>query len=141
MGILITDSIGAYIFKVSLGRVWRKITIFAKDSLEELHMAIQDAFGFDNDHLYEFSLAPLKLNPRKCFHDSRGEEPPYACEAIIGNLNFYEGQHLLYVFDFGDYWEFDIEVIAVKSEPHFGGYKILEKHGKSPEQYPVYDDD
>jgi hypothetical protein len=132
---------GTYIFKVCLGEVWRTIAIFGKDSLEELHMAIQDAFDFDNDHLYAFSLDPLRLNPRKSFNDSRGEESPYADEAMIGKLNLYEGQHLLYIFDFGDWWEFDVEVMTIKSEPHFGGYKILERHGKSPEQYPEYDDE
>ena len=72
-----------YIFKVSLGRFWRTIAISGEDSLDQLHLAIQEAFNFDNDHLYAFSLDQLKLNPRKSFNDSRGGDYPFADEAII----------------------------------------------------------
>jgi hypothetical protein len=59
--------------------------------------------------------------------------------AIIGKLNFYEGQRFLYVFDFGDWWDFDIELI--ENENHLDRYKIVKKHGESPEQYPFCDDE
>ena len=45
---------GNYIFKVSLQSSWRKIKISSSSSLEDLHLIIQDAFNFDNDHLYTF---------------------------------------------------------------------------------------
>ena len=49
-----------YTFHVSLpgaGKVWRKIEIAAEQTLEQLHLSIQDAFDFDNDHLYSFFLS------------------------------------------------------------------------------------
>ena len=134
-------SSGTYIFKVSLGRIWRTIAISGKDSLDQLHLAIQEAFNFENDHLYAFSLDPLRLNSRKSFNDPRGGDYPFADEAIIGKLNFYEGQRFLYVFDFGDWWDFDIELIEIENEIHLDRYKIVKKHGESPEQYPACDDE
>ena len=59
----------------------------------------------------------------------------------IGQLNLYVGQKLLYVFDYGDWWDFSIEVMGITKEPHFGDYKLLQQHGDSPEQYPEFNDD
>lgn len=49
-----------YTFHVSIpgtGRVWRKIEMGADQTLAQLHLAIQDAFDFDNDHLYSFFMS------------------------------------------------------------------------------------
>ncbi len=49
-----------YIFHVSLpghGKMWRKIEMRGDQTLEQLHLAIQDAFEFDNDHLYSFFMS------------------------------------------------------------------------------------
>lgn len=49
-----------YTFHVSLpgtGRVWRKIEMRADQTLEELHLAIQDAYDWDADHLYSFLMS------------------------------------------------------------------------------------
>jgi hypothetical protein len=50
----------SYIFQVKLtghGRVWRKILMRGDQTLEELHIAIQDAYGWDSDHLYSFFMS------------------------------------------------------------------------------------
>ena len=44
---------GAY----ATGKWQGVIEIHSSSSLEALHFAIQDALGFDNDHLYEFFIA------------------------------------------------------------------------------------
>lgn len=49
-----------YTFHVSLpgtGRVWRKIEMLADQTLEQLHHMIQEAFDFDDDHLYSFFMS------------------------------------------------------------------------------------
>lgn len=49
-----------YTFHVSLpgyGRVWRKVELPAVATLEDLHLAIQNAYTFDNDHLYSFFMS------------------------------------------------------------------------------------
>ena len=42
---------GIYIFKVSLGRSWRRIAIPAQLDLDTLSVSILNAFDFDHDHL------------------------------------------------------------------------------------------
>jgi hypothetical protein len=39
------------------GRVWRKLELPADSTLEHLHLAIQSAYDFDNDHLYSFFMS------------------------------------------------------------------------------------
>ena len=49
-----------YTFHVSIpgtGRVWRKIEMQADQTLEDLHFAIQRAYGWDADHLYSFFMS------------------------------------------------------------------------------------
>jgi hypothetical protein len=53
----------------------------------------------------------------------------------------YVGQKLLSVFDYGDWWEFSVEVINRAREPHLGSFMLLKQHGVSPEQYPDFDYD
>ena len=51
------DRNGVYTFRISLSKnLWRKINISGKHTLDNLHDAIQDAFDFDNDHLYAFYI-------------------------------------------------------------------------------------
>ena len=49
-----------YTFHVSLpgfGRVWRKVELAADQTLEDLHFAIQNAYGWDSSHLYSFFMS------------------------------------------------------------------------------------
>ena len=57
-------------FKVTLKRVerpkvWREITVPEDDTFDQLHTAIQLAFGWTNSHLYQFSDVEIydKTNP------------------------------------------------------------------------------
>ncbi len=49
-----------YTFNVSLADeegVWRQLELPADFTLEALHLAIQEAYAFDNDHLYSFFMS------------------------------------------------------------------------------------
>jgi len=55
-----------YTFHISLpgfGRVWRKLELPSEATLEGLHLAIQDAFEFDNAHLYSFFMSGKAWDP------------------------------------------------------------------------------
>ena len=45
---------GKVVFKVSLGKAYRKLAIPSTINLDELACSILSAFNFNNDHLYEF---------------------------------------------------------------------------------------
>lgn len=137
---------GNFIFKVSLmSNIWRKIALSGEDSLDDLHLAIQDTFEFNADHLYAFFMdnrvwSEYRFEAPEAFEFSDSEREISAAEVRIGDLNLIVNQHILYLFDFGDQWEFDVHLLEVrKDEPLLRRSKILEVHGESPEQYPRYD--
>ena len=49
---------------------------------------------------------------------------------------------MMFVFDYGDFWEFTIECIGESDLDSSKEYPlILESHGDSPEQYSDYDEE
>jgi len=46
---------GVFIFKVSLGRVWRRVALQSDITLQDLSNIILNAYRFDHDHLYCFT--------------------------------------------------------------------------------------
>ena len=132
---------GTYIFKVSLGKIWRRIAMDAKQSLDVLASVILESVDFDEDHLYEFSYRNRFGTLQKIYHNYMEEEPLLASEVRVGDLSLSIGQNMIFLFDFGDNWEFDLVLEAVKPDHLVQKVKILEAHGEAPEQYPYEDFD
>jgi len=130
---------GCYLFKVSVApNVWRKIQLSHLHTLLDLHEAIQDAFNFDDDHLYSFFM-DAKRYSKNSYESPNSENGPYVDEVNIGELELYEGQRILYLFDYGDSWEFNIVLEKIdSSSPLPLNPKIVEKKGKAPEQYGYF---
>ncbi len=146
---------GRHIFKVSLGKVWRRIAISGEATLDILSGLILDSVDFDSDHLDQFTYTNALGRKVEVQH-------PYAegdlstDEVKIGSLPLSEGSTMEYVFDFGDWWTFEVQLETVESELPKGAAKpkkskrsksrpslgeILEVHGEAPSQYPDYDED
>ncbi|MDE7294678.1 MAG: plasmid pRiA4b ORF-3 family protein [Oscillospiraceae bacterium] len=50
-----------------------------------------------------------------------------------------EKQKFVYIFDFGDEWQFSCRVLRITDEP-CGSFEIIRTVGESPEQYSYYDE-
>jgi len=132
---------GTFIFKVSLGGIWRRIAISGEDTLEELHVAINNAFDFDFDHLYAFFMDGKRWS-HNAINAPQCDEGPYTDDLKIGELDLSVGQQFLYLFDFGDEWCFWVKLEKIrKDEPGPPEPKIIESKGEAPQQYPSYWDD
>ncbi|AWK51264.1 hypothetical protein DIC82_09605 [Clostridium beijerinckii] len=133
---------GIYTFKVSLDKnIWAKIRLSAHDTLYDLHNCIQDVFEFDDDHLYSFFMDGKMWSKNKftCPYDEQG---PYVDEAKIGELELYEKQNFLYLFDYGDEWRFNVEVFNIEeTNMRLLNPELIESKGKLPNQYPNFDDE
>ena len=129
-----------FVFRVRLPGCSRDIALASDHTLEDLHLAIQGAFDFDNDHLYAFYMDG-KLYSRNCYNDPRGGEGPYADDAALGLTDLFVGQRICYVFDFGDCWEFAVELREIRDEPFAGRSAIVAHRGEPPQQYPNLDED
>lgn len=109
--------------------------------LEDLHKAVQKAFKFDDDHLYSFFM-DTKRYSKHAYHSPMSDEGPFVDEVTIGELELYEGQKIMYFFDYGDSWEFEVQLLKInKDEIPPKEPKIIEAKGEAPKQYRYYHDD
>jgi hypothetical protein len=131
---------GTHIFKVSLGRLWRRIAIPADRTLDALASTILDSVEFDHDHLHRFSYRDTFGALQEINH-SYMDEGPWTSEVLVGDVPLRVGQTMTYLFDFGDWWEFDVTLERVDPDKAVDGPMILESHGQPPRQYRVWDDE
>lgn len=138
---------GTYTFKVALGKnLYRIIAMDAQLTLEDLHDAIQAVYKFDDDHLYAFFMDSVAWSHSgDSYFDPRGEMDDQKPADLfkLGELGLYLQKAFLYVFDFGDNWQFHITVEAIEattSETN-KGYRLIETKGEAPAQYDWKDED
>jgi hypothetical protein len=129
---------GTFTFKVSLGKVWRRIEIGAQHSLDALASTILNAFAFDNDHLYLFTYRNQFGAAEEVFHPYM-DEPPFTSEVRVGEVPLSEGQSMTFLFDFGDNWEFKVQLEQIDPTRIEKVLRVIEEHGEPPEQYPNID--
>lgn len=125
-----------YEFKVRLGRACcRVIQCTGLHTFEDLHLAIQNAFAFDNDHLYCFFMDGKKWSRRR-IDSPYSETPPYSNDVLIGQAGLRENQTFLYLFDFGDEWLFHVTVTSIfdASSP-LSHPALVKAKGTAPKQY------
>ena len=111
---MVTETGKVYDFEVSLrgveARVWRSIQVPGDFSFWDLHIALQDAMGWEDYHLHEFEI----INPATGHtvrigipdEDSLDEERPTlpGWEARISEYFTPENAAATYTYDFGDDW-------------------------------------
>lgn len=121
--------------------IWyRMIEIESDSNLEILHLAIQDAVNFENDHLYEFFIANSYRGYEKKRFDNENQG---LWEYSIGDF-FPLPKHkkLFYLFDYGDSWYFRITKLRKKPLQKEAGVsypRVVETVGKNPVQYPDHE--
>jgi hypothetical protein len=132
---------GIFIFKVSVSKAWRRISIPSDCSLEDLVDAILEAFNFDKDYLYRFICCnrlgiPFNINCPDL------DEPPYTTEFLVKQLPLELGGQMIFEVDFGDDWEFSIVLEAINPvDPKQKEAKLIASGGKAPSQYDWDDED
>jgi hypothetical protein len=129
--------LGTYIFKVSLGRMWRRISIDGDKPLDDLASAILNSVEFDHDHLYEFSYSDRYGVTQRIVH-SYMREYPVTSEVKVGDIPLSEGQTMTFLFDFGDSWKFDVTLEEIKADTTGTETRVIESRGEPPEQYPSW---
>jgi len=136
-----------HIFKVSLGKMWRKLAIAGDANLYDLSLLILDSVDFDNDHLHCFTYQNEAGQKVQIYHPyyeygffERGPQMPPSDQVRIGDLPLKVGDKMEYLFDFGDDWEFTVQLEALEplpSEPQKATKigEIIASQGKAPKQY------
>jgi hypothetical protein len=126
---------GAHVFKVTLWEgLWRRIAVPADEPLEELASAILDAVEFDHDHLHTFEYRNRFGTTERINHYYM-DEGPWTSEVLVGDTPLNIGQAMTFVFDFGDWWEFEVTLERVDPGMALKKPVVLEAEGEAPEQY------
>jgi hypothetical protein len=120
-----------------------RLAVRADQHLTALHDAIQEAFGWYDDHLYSFWLDGTFWGDRSAEITSPHvpDEGIRTADLPIAELALASGAKIAYVFDFGDEWRVELELKGTE-EPDGERYpRVLERTGRAPPQYPALDDD
>ncbi|MBM3500421.1 MAG: plasmid pRiA4b ORF-3 family protein [Armatimonadetes bacterium] len=130
----------------------RTIEIRGDQTLQDLHLAIFDAFGREEEHMYEFQFG---TGP----HDRSGDRYVLPMEfhdpfdagdqatgdlmvTTIDSLDLEVGRAFGYWFDFGDNWYHEIDVVAIgEVVPRRRYPRVTERVGESPPQYVDWDEE
>ncbi len=139
---------GMYVFRISLRswgfatRSWRRIAIPSDLTLDLMSEEILDAFDFDSDHLYSFIFRNRLGVLMEVNHPYMDDNPPCADEFLVGDLPIQPGESMVFLYDFGDHWEFNVNLEKIdflksgKKRP-----MLLESVGKAPQQYEYSDEE
>jgi hypothetical protein len=131
---------GTFLFRVALGKVWRRLAVPSETTLDELVYAILDSVDFDDyDHLYMWTYRDHRGVEVRVEHPYN-EEGPYGTEVQVGALPLEPGQSMTLLYDFGDNWRFTVKLEKIDPPgPKKAKVRVVESHGKAPEQYPEWD--
>ncbi len=111
-----------------------RLAVLERQPLTALHDAIQEAFGWFDDHLYSFWLDGRFWGEQEVTSPVVPDEAERTADVPIAELDLRLGQRLAYVFDFGDEWRVRLtvreRVTAAGEHP-----RVLELRGTPPPQY------
>lgn len=137
-----------HVFRASLRpKVYRDFEIPSANNLYDLGGMIVQVFGFDFDHPFGFYSklsgsvfgSPVKY---ELFADMGESEARSVKRTRIVEAFPTVGAKLTFLFDYGDNWQFRIEVIGQnRREPGVIYPRLLKTIGAAPEQYPDPDDE
>lgn len=138
----------AFQFKIQLmtfdgPAVWRRVVVPEKFTLYRFHLVIQDAFGWENAHLFQFSPKGWGSSPMIGLKIEGEDEDMQDCKKIKLSQVFNKPkQTYTYIYDFGDDWLHKI-VLEKVTEETLQNADLLAGKGKCPPEdcggFPGYE--
>ena len=121
--------------------VIRDFEIEANATLEELHDAISQSFGFAGNEMASFYRSDENWTQREelpLVDMGVGERP--LNEKPLNKVLSEDENRLIYVYDFLNLWTFFVELIETAEKDHLKGYPcLIFSHGEVPETPPDKD--
>jgi len=109
-----------YQFKITLKGtkppIWRRILVPETYTFWDLHVAIQDAMGWEDYHLHEFTLLSPKTGRKVKIGIPSDEDADFGWKVLadwnqkIAHYFSLDNSKADYVYDFGDGWEHSIKL-------------------------------
>ena len=132
----------SYVISVSYGKgCYRHIQISATATLQKLHQAILEAYGFDDDHAHAFFMDNHYWSHGDAYFSMKTDEDDRLTKSYkLERFRFQKGTSFKYLFDYGDEWQFQCKVLR-ELEEETKKPMVVRSIGESPEQYPQFDED
>jgi hypothetical protein len=117
------------VLKHIIPSIWRRILVPSDYTFWALHVAIQDAMGWQDYHLHEFRIA----DPRMGAQFSIGipdqeivDDPQFLAswEIAIAEIFSPSNPDALYIYDFGDCWEHTVTFEKVTASQPEAAYPV-----------------
>lgn len=122
---------------------YRHLKISDQATLENLSNEILEAFEFINDHAHAFFMNNRPWTEDDCYYAEfvdEDDEYRHTCDFTLKKARLYVDQKFVYVFDFGDDWEFRCRVLNILDEPtEFP--EVIRSKGEPPLQFAPWDED
>lgn len=103
--------------------VWRKVVVPADFTFFRFHHVIQEAFGWENYHLFEFSDKEYQSNIRisvpvedDFFDPDFFADVRDASKVKLSDIFADDFRKLFYVYDFGDSWAHEITLESISDD-------------------------
>lgn len=126
-------------------RVSAWVAVRDDQNLTALHAAIQEAFGWSDDHLYSFWLDGRFWGERDEEYTRPGaldefDDPVKTADIALASLSLAVGSRVAYVFDFGDEWRVRLTLKTTDADDGGEFPRVVRRLGEAPPQYPDHDD-
>lgn len=121
--------------------IFRDIEIRKTDTLEDLHNAITQSFGFDGTEMASFYISDDQWNQGEeisLFDMSEGlDSIRLMNETILEDVTDEDNTKLIYVYDFFNMWTFLVELGEIVEEAEGTDYpNLMYVHGQIPNEAP-----
>ncbi|MCX6641222.1 MAG: hypothetical protein NTW14_12225 [bacterium] len=129
------------------GNPYRVIAMLEPESLYQLAEIIVESFNFDFDHAFGFYddlTNPYQAKEGYELFADLHEESKYRCTRSANFARVFDdpGKNMLFLFDYGDEWRFQVELQNIQAAKRGARYpQIIESVGEAPSQYDYEDED
>ncbi len=114
-------------------KIWRRIQVPADTAFSELHEIIQLSMGWEDSHLYEFSINKVRVYDfQDDFDDGTNLFERDSLDTLLDELLTRVKTKFTYMYDFGDNWEHTILLEKILQEEGNAHPICMEGEGACP---------
>lgn len=118
-------------------RIWRRLLLRSTATFAQLHQAIQESFGWQDYHLYEFRLPTHQGRVIAGIPDDEDLlERPTPDARHVKLSSYFTGISVVewceYLYDFGDGWAHDVKLLGVHTDKETFKRKLLDGERAAP---------
>ena len=104
-------------------KIWRTLVVRDNSSFLDLHWILCLVMGWRGSHCPGFSNAEMRMV--HFFGEPIESDELDAAEVMVSEVLKKAGDHITYLYDFGDGWEHQVEVVKILTEQQINQYPFI----------------